>query len=165
LQDNPDHQGPVISYTDLEFHGYSAEEAGLLGSQDVASSYVNAERPVIAMVQMDMTGYTGKQNVVGLVTDYTTPEVTDFHRKLIGTYLTIPYRETKCGYACSDHAPWFKAGYPASFTIESEFDKSSPYIHKKQDTVEHIDFDHMKEFAKLTLSFAVECTTLDPQGA
>jgi hypothetical protein len=36
----------------VEFHWYSAEEAGLLGSQDVAESYEKKGVEVIAMIQV-----------------------------------------------------------------------------------------------------------------
>jgi bacterial leucyl aminopeptidase len=38
----------------LEFHWYSAEEGGLLGSQAIFSSYEKAQRDVKAMLQQDM---------------------------------------------------------------------------------------------------------------
>src|SRR5690606_15141813 len=38
----------------LEFHWYSAEEGGLLGSQDVFRSYERDGRDVVAMLQQDM---------------------------------------------------------------------------------------------------------------
>jgi bacterial leucyl aminopeptidase len=43
--------------------------------------------------------------------------LTEFNKKLVDTYLDIPWVGTKCGYACSDHASFSKAGYPSSFTI------------------------------------------------
>ena len=42
--------------TPVEFHFYSGEEAGLLGSQAIASSYSSAGKTVKAMFQLDMTG-------------------------------------------------------------------------------------------------------------
>ena len=62
----------------------------------------------------------GTQEVVGVITDYTdntyapvlfflpdgspneTLRLTEYNKKLIDAYLDIPYKETKCGYACSD---------------------------------------------------------------
>lgn len=38
----------------LEFHWYSAEEGGLLGSQDIFSRYEKEKREVVAMLQQDM---------------------------------------------------------------------------------------------------------------
>lgn len=42
--------------TPVEFHYFSAEEGGLLGSQAIAKSYEDEGRKVLAMLQMDMTG-------------------------------------------------------------------------------------------------------------
>lgn len=55
-----------------------------------------------------------------------------------------------------DHASWRKLGFPSAFTIESEFDNSNPYIHTTRDVIENLSFDHMKEFAKVAVGFAVE---------
>ncbi|KAG0255046.1 Leucine aminopeptidase 1 [Mortierella polycephala] len=142
----------------VEFHWYSAEEAGLLGSQDVAKSYERKSVDVLAMIQNDMTGYVGTKfpESYGIVVDHVDDELTELVRVYAREYGDIPIRETKCGYACSDHASWAKAGYRSAFAIEGDFSDSSPYIHTSDDTVEHINFDHMKQFAKLALGFAVE---------
>lgn len=42
--------------TPLEFHWYSGEEAGLLGSQDIASQYQNDGVEVQAFMELDMSG-------------------------------------------------------------------------------------------------------------
>lgn len=55
--------------------------------------------------------------------------LTEFIKTLIGKYLAIGYVETKCGYACSDHASWTKYGYPGAFGIESSFENSNQNIH------------------------------------
>ncbi|KAF9096331.1 Leucine aminopeptidase 1 [Mortierella sp. GBA35] len=142
----------------VEFHWYSAEEAGLLGSQDVAKEYQQKGVDVIAMIQNDMTGYVGTKfaESYGIVVDYVDPELTELVRVYAREYGDIPVRETKCGYACSDHASWAKAGYRSAFAIEGDFSDSSPYIHSANDDISHINFDHMKQFAKLALGFAVE---------
>jgi leucyl aminopeptidase len=44
----------------IEFHWYSAEEGGLLGSQAIFQSYEKEARKVKAMLQQDMTGYVQK---------------------------------------------------------------------------------------------------------
>lgn len=41
----------------VEFHFYSAEEGGLLGSLDVFTAYAKQKKHVRAMLQQDMTGY------------------------------------------------------------------------------------------------------------
>lgn len=66
--------------------------------------------------------------------------------------------KTQCGYSCSDHASFQKAGYQAAFAIESTFENSNKNIHSSSDTIDHPEFSftHMREFSKLALAFAVE---------
>ncbi|KAF8639864.1 hypothetical protein AX17_001119 [Amanita inopinata Kibby_2008] len=148
----------------VEFHWYSAEEGGLLGSQAVAKDYAARSVHVIAMSQFDMTAWVkrGTREEVGIITDFTDASLTEFNMKLVDTYLDIPFAETKCGYACSDHASWLKAGYPSVFTIESTFGNSNRFIHSTNDRIdvsEEFSFDHMLEFSKLAVAFAVELGT------
>ncbi|KAI3612472.1 hypothetical protein WG66_009955 [Moniliophthora roreri] len=145
----------------VEFHWYSAEEGGLLGSQAVAADYARRSVNVVAMSQFDMTAWVkrGTREEVGVITDYTDAGLTEFNKKLVELYLDIPYVETECGYACSDHASWRKAGYPSVFTIESSFQNSNKYIHSTNDRIDISDefsFSHMLEFSKLAVGFAVE---------
>ena len=142
----------------IEFHWYAAEEAGLLGSQAVVQHYRKTGQQIYGVLHMDMTAYTGKQNVVGIVTDHTNNELTSLLRKLVGEYLNIPAVDTRCGYACSDHASWTKNGYRSTFPIESEFKNSNRNIHSARDTIDApgYDFDHIYEFAKLAVAFAME---------
>jgi len=145
----------------VEFHWYSAEEGGLLGSQAVAKDYQARGVKVVAMSQFDMTAWVkkGTREEVGVITDYTDNKLTEFNKGLVEEYLAIPYVETKCGYACSDHASWGKAGYPAIFTIESSFANSNHHIHTANDRIDISDefsFSHMLEFSKLAVAFAIE---------
>ncbi|KAF2199209.1 leucine aminopeptidase 1 [Delitschia confertaspora ATCC 74209] len=146
----------------VEFHWYSAEEGGLLGSQAIFQSYEKEGRDVKAMLQQDMTGYVqktldaGEPESVGVITDYVDAGLTDFIKKIITVYCDIPYVLTKCGYACSDHASASKAGYPSAFVIESDFKYSDSKIHTTEDKLEYLSFDHMLQHAKLTLGLAYE---------
>lgn len=146
----------------VEFHWYSAEEGGLLGSQAIFSAYEKEGRDVKAMLQQDMTGYThatlaaGEPESVGVITDFVDPGLTTFIKEVVSTYCTIPFIETKCGYACSDHASASKAGYPSAFVIESDFKFSDKKIHTTEDKMEFLDFNHMLQHARLTLGLAYE---------
>jgi len=145
----------------LEFHWYAAEEVGLRGSQDIAAAYQRDHIVVKAMMQFDMTGYTDptKQEIMGVVTDYTDPELTQFLKQLIVSYSRLEAKDTKCKYGCSDHASWNKAGFRSAFPFEGRFEEASPFIHGKQDTVENVNFNHMKEFCNVAIAFAVELTS------
>ncbi|KAL8695646.1 MAG: hypothetical protein Q9224_003266 [Gallowayella concinna] len=146
----------------IEFHFYSAEEGGLLGSQAIFSAYGKAGRDIKAMLQQDMTGYihktiaAGEPESVGVVTDFVNQGLTEFIKKIITEYCEIPYVLTKCGYACSDHASASKAGYPSAFVIESDFKYSDNKIHTTEDKIEYLNFDHMLQHARLTLGLAYE---------
>ncbi|KAH8680951.1 leucine aminopeptidase 1 [Xylariales sp. PMI_506] len=146
----------------IEFHWYSAEEGGLLGSQAIFSDYEKKGRVVKAMLQQDMTGFiqrtvdAGKPESVGVITDYVDPGLTAFIKKVIEAYCLIPWVETKCGYACSDHASASKAGYPSAFVIESTFEESDNHIHGTDDLIKYLSFDHMLQHARMTLGLVYE---------
>ncbi|CCG22567.1 hypothetical protein CORT_0B08630 [Candida orthopsilosis Co 90-125] len=155
-------KGTYKPYNTLEFHWYSAEEGGLLGSIDVFSRYSSANEIVVGMLQQDMTGYTqgsidaGVEPHFGLIEDYTSVDLNKFIKLIIETYNSIPYHSSECGYACSDHASAIENGYPSSFLIESEMKYSNKYIHSVMDTIDRIDFEHVREHIKLTIAFAYE---------
>lgn len=69
----------------IEFHWYSAEEGGLLGSQAIFNSYKSAGKVVKAMLNQDMTGYVapGTTESIGLFTDYVDASLTTFVGKVI----------------------------------------------------------------------------------
>ncbi|TCD71301.1 Leucine aminopeptidase 1 [Steccherinum ochraceum] len=145
----------------VEFHWYSAEEGGLLGSAAIAQAYEARSANVYAMSQFDMTAWVkqGTREEVGVITDFVDTSLTDFNKKLVDEYLDIPWVGTECGYACSDHASWAKAGYPSVFTIESSFPNSNKNIHSTRDRFDispEFSFSHMLEFSKLAVTFAVE---------
>jgi leucyl aminopeptidase len=146
----------------IEFHWYSAEEGGLLGSQAIFQAYEKEGRDIKAMLQQDMTGYVqktldaGEPESVGVITDFVDPGLTTFIKEIITSYCDIPYVETQCGYACSDHASASKAGYPSAFVIESDFKYSDNKIHTSEDKIEYLSFSHMLQHARLTLGLAYE---------
>lgn len=73
----------------IEFHWYSAEEGGLLGSQAIFKSYEENGRDVKAMLQQDMTGYVqktldaGQPESVGVITDFVDPGLTKFIKTVV----------------------------------------------------------------------------------
>ncbi|KAF2843674.1 Zn-dependent exopeptidase [Patellaria atrata CBS 101060] len=146
----------------IEFHWYAAEEGGLLGSQAIFNNYKSAGRNVKAMLNQDMTGYirgtldAGARESVGIVTDYVDASLTEFIRKVITAYCTIPYVNTQCGYACSDHASASRAGYPSAFVIEAKMEYTSDLIHTTGDTLSTVSYDHMIQHARMTTGFVYE---------
>eukprot|EP01088_Endostelium_zonatum_P013373 TRINITY_DN278_c0_g1_i1.p1 TRINITY_DN278_c0_g1~~TRINITY_DN278_c0_g1_i1.p1 ORF type:complete len:371 (-),score=88.82 TRINITY_DN278_c0_g1_i1:73-1185(-) len=142
----------------IEFHGYAAEEVGLRGSQDIASEYARNKVVVAGMMQLDMVGYykKGTKPAISLTTDYTSGALNGFIRLLVAAYSALPAGSNTCGYGCSDHASWNKAGYMASHPFEAAMKDTSPYIHTASDVLANLDLNHAMEFVKVGLGFVVE---------
>ncbi len=143
----------------IKFMTYSGEEEGLLGSQDIANTFKNQKQNVVAVAQFDMTGFPGAGDQIVFMTDFVNPELTQFSQKLVDTYVKIKWSTDKCGYACSDHASWNKAGYSSVMPFEATMDTDNKAIHTPQDKIELLDFNHSLAFAKLAFSFMAELST------
>lgn len=137
---------------------YAAEERGLVGSQYVVEHFMDNKIPVKAAIQFDMTGYRVKADdpTMWVFTDYTDKSLSNYVAKLIDTYVHVPVDYSYCGYGCSDHASWDEQGIPAAFPCESNFDEHNPYIHSSADTMEKLSLEHMTNFSKLAVAFAIE---------
>lgn len=153
----------------VEFHWYSGEEGGLLGSQDVMTSYSKHGIAVKALFHQDVTGYTPPEPVTnladgddhpgsqfGVFSDFTDPALTEFLKTVVSAYTALTVVEQKCGYACSDHASATRVGYPACAMIEGPLKNTSPWMHTVGDTVDRINWSHMREHCKVSLGMAVE---------
>ncbi|RYP52240.1 hypothetical protein DL768_002559 [Monosporascus sp. mg162] len=112
-----------------------------LGRQAIFSEYEKQGRDVKAMLQQNMIGFiqrtieAGKPESVGVIMEFVDPGLTASIKKVIEEYCEIPWVETRCGYACSDHASVSKAGYPSAFVIESSFGESDDHIHGTGDLI------------------------------
>lgn len=137
---------------------YAAEERGLVGSQYVVKHFMDNSIPVKAVIQYDMTGYRvdPEDPTMWVFTDYTDKSLTNFVAKLIDTYVHVPVDYSECGYGCSDHASWDEVGIPAAFPCESNFEDHNPYIHTSSDTMDLLSLEHMTNFSKLAIAFAIE---------
>lgn len=149
----------------VQIMGYAAEEIGLYGSADIAETYKNQSKNVLAVLQLDMTNYKGSSFDTAINNDgpYTSSELNLFLIDLLEHYNSsgdhiITYGFSKCNYACSDHASWTQNGFNASFTMESAFEDSNPNIHTTNDTFAAMgnDASHSAKFVKIALEFVIE---------
>ena len=146
----------------IQFISYAAEEVGLRGSTDIATTYKNEGKRIKGVLQFDMTNFAGDANQIVLIDDYTTSTQNDYLIQLINHYLPgITWARDKCGYACSDHVSWFRAGYPVSFPFESSFSSHNKHIHSAQDTLGSMNqsAQHSVPFAKLALAYLLELSS------
>ncbi|KAI0634037.1 Zn-dependent exopeptidase [Trametes polyzona] len=147
--------------TPVEFHWYSGEEAGLLGSQAIAKSYKSKGTAVKAFLELDMSAYfaPGSKEVIALEADYIDSGLNNFLKQLIETYSKLDWAmDSECGYACSDHASWYKQGYTTGMLYEAVTGNDNPNIHSTKDTtsVSGFSWSHSLEFAKVALAYVYE---------
>lgn len=143
----------------VEFFGYAGEEAGLLGSRDIAGSYNQTNVNVIAALQLDMTNFNGSASDIWFLTDFTDPGLTSFVESLVDIYLTDLTRgQTRCGYGCSDHASWFREGFASVMPFEARFGDHNGAIHSPSDTLARSgnSADHAMKFARLAATYVAE---------
>jgi leucyl aminopeptidase len=146
------------------FMGYAAEEVGLRGSQEIATSFQTSKYQVIGTLQLDMTNYKGSPTVdIGVLTDasFTNAAQTQFLRDIITTYmqpLGYTYQNTTCGYGCSDHASWHQKGFVASMAFESVFGQHNTNLHKTTDTISISggNANHAVKFSRLAAAYMAE---------
>lgn len=146
----------------VEFIAYAAEEVGLRGSQQIATKYKRQGKPVVGVLQLDMTAFQGDPTDLWIYTDYTNTAQNNFVASLAATYLpTLTVGYDRCGYGCSDHASWTGKGYAASFPFEASFAHDNKAIHTPSDTIATFgsQANHALKFSQLALAFAVELGT------
>jgi bacterial leucyl aminopeptidase len=142
----------------LVFVAYAAEEVGLRGSQGVVKLFQQRGIDVVGAMQLDMTNYQGSDKDIWLMKDFTSGPQNAFLIQLIETYVGATWGLDACGYACSDHASWYRAGVPASMPFESRMRERNMKIHSANDTLETSgnNADHAIKFARLATAYAVE---------
>jgi leucyl aminopeptidase len=142
----------------VKLMAYAAEEAGLRGSREIASSHRSSGANVVGVLQLDMTNFKGSSVDIVLLTDNTNAPQNQFVEQLVDTYVGVPRGTTQCGYGCSDHASWTNAGYPASMPFEALFGQHNTSIHTANDTLARSggNANHALKFAKLAAAYLAE---------
>jgi leucyl aminopeptidase len=142
----------------IKFIAYAAEEVGLRGSLSIVREFRRRDIDVVGALQLDMTNYRGSERDIWLITDHTSAAPNAFLARLIDTYVGASWGYDQCGYACSDHASWNRAGVPASMPFESRADQRNRQIHTAADTLELSgnNADHAVQFARLATAYAIE---------
>jgi len=139
----------------VEFMTYAAEEVGLRGSQAIAVDYQSENREVYAVMQLDMAMFNPADQI-GIIGDFCDPDLTAFLRRIVEEYSDLPWVATTCGYACSDHASWHRAGYAVCYPKESHQSVRNPNLHTTRDTISILDPDHGLQFVRVVIGWFVE---------
>jgi leucyl aminopeptidase len=110
-----------------------------------------------------MTNYkSGAVPDMNLIADYSNAALKNFSVTLFDTYLApkgLTRGNVTCGYACSDHASWTNAGYPAAMMFEAGDPSGDfPYIHTTSDTLATMgeSAQNSVKFAQFALAYLAE---------
>jgi leucyl aminopeptidase len=139
----------------IEFYWYAGEEGGLLGSAEIAQNAKNAGKKVVGVLQLDMTLFPGDGEFkLGSMTDFTSLEMRDLLVQINRDYLNATIIEDKCGYGCSDHASWYRNGYPTLMPFEATMNTMNQNLHTERDVVSaSSSFRHSAMFSKIAVAF------------
>ncbi|KAJ6628010.1 hypothetical protein B0H10DRAFT_1778708, partial [Mycena sp. CBHHK59/15] len=150
----------VVNYIPVspsEFHFYAGEEHGLLGSRAIVAHYEAVGKAVRGMQQFDMTAWhrAGAPEEIALSgSDYQILLTERYrHRHPLGAE-RVP--------ASADHGSWTRAGCQACHPLESRFRMRNPralYADDRMAVSDEFSFDHMLQFSKLAVAFAVELSS------
>jgi bacterial leucyl aminopeptidase len=151
----------------LQLMAYAAEEVGLRGSLSIVREYRKRGVDVVGVLQLDMTNYQGSDRDIWLINDFTDAAQNRFLGRLIDVYVGATWGFDACGYACSDHASWHRAGIPASMPFESRSSDRNRAIHTAKDTLETSGNNaaHAVKFARLAAAYAIELAKTAPAAA
>jgi leucyl aminopeptidase len=137
---------------------YGAGNRDFAGSHYVVQYFEDHLIPVKAVINLDKTGYRAhpEDSTMWVYNDFTDKKLTDYIRQLIKTYVHAPVDSSSCNYKCSDHAIWNEQNISVGFSSESSLKEINPYIGTSSDTMDYLNLEHMTNFCKLALAFAIE---------
>ncbi|PIU00803.1 MAG: hypothetical protein COT74_02565 [Bdellovibrionales bacterium CG10_big_fil_rev_8_21_14_0_10_45_34] len=142
----------------VDFYWYAAEEVGLFGSQDIAEDHKRENKNVVGALQLDMVMYPGLgAGTITSISDFTSPWLRAVLARVNDEYVKARIEESQCRYGCSDHASWYKNGFPSVFPTESSLKHMNKLIHTPNDKINaESSFEHAAIFSKLAVGFALE---------
>jgi len=138
---------------------FAGEEQGLVGSAALATSYVNNDVDLTAMVNLDMIGYPDNAfpQTLYWMSGATTSSLTQLAIELTRTYLGENTLLATTGACCSDQQSFYSRGYPAASIFESRTASNNPNYHQSSDLPATVNFQHV---LRNTRSAAALITTL-----
>jgi hypothetical protein len=146
----------------LRFVTFSGEEQGLLGSDSYAEKAFNNNDNIVAIINLDMIGYTDEINDKVLLYHTDNPDfywLVDKSVNISNKYLdlvninVIPSGPT----GRSDHMGFWLRGYNGIFLTEYEF---NPYYHSSLDTIENMNISYATRISKLSMAILAEISEL-----
>lgn len=144
------HEFHPDNYYTIEFVWFNGEELGLWGSKKYMEKHKN--QPIVAMLNMDMTGRPTGLNAMGF--DAFLPFFKRLAPKLAGFNLTSGIVNKP--WTNSDHMPFMLRGIPV-ITLTAHLDKEQVnYYHSFGDTFDKVRADYLSQASGLIAIVATE---------
>ncbi|HHE56000.1 MAG TPA: M28 family peptidase [Caldithrix abyssi] len=138
------------NYFTLEFVWFNGEELGLWGSKKYMEAH--GEEPIVAMINMDMTGRPTGFNAMGF--DGFVPFLEGLKNQLIG--FDLERGVINRPWTNSDHMPFMMKGIP-NFSLTAHLDKEQvSYYHSLGDTFDKVRADYLSQAAAIVSILTLE---------
>lgn len=130
------------------FAFFGAEEMGMAGSWYFLNRSFGQTDDIVAMINLDMVGRSGRDNALQVYTADANVEMMEIIDMLSGRALSIAPKYTPTDYFPSDHRNFHEKGIPvALFTSGVHRD-----YHTVRDTPDKLDYDQMEKLAEYVFS-------------
>ena len=173
----------------VDFVGFSFEEAGLIGSRQMAQDAAASSRDLLGMFSMEMIGYTCDEPGCQSYPAGTEPlrELGDFLLLVGNTYssslldtfmesssaavpglIVLPLEVSGNGEEVpdvrrSDHAPFWDSGFKA-LLVDDTADLRNPNYHQPTDTLDTLDLQFAADVANASAATVVNALSADENG-
>ncbi len=153
--------GRVLSRQPFDFTvrivAFGAEEYGLHGSRAHAVAARAAGEQILAVLNLDMIGFTDRvPEDLDVVVDTRSEWLAARYIAVTDRYAPLPTtRRLDPLLRASDHAPFWDNGYSAMLGIEDAV-LNNPYYHRATDRVETLNFDFASGAVRATLAVAAD---------
>lgn len=126
------------------FAFFGAEELGMVGSWYFLNRSFNHVDDIVAMINLDMVGRSGRENTMQVYTADANVELMEIINMLSGRALSIAPKYTPTDYFPSDHRLFYEKGIPvALFTSGVHRD-----YHTVRDTPDKLDYGQMEQLVE-----------------
>lgn len=129
---------------------FGAEELGMMGSWYFLNRSFRHADDIVAMINLDMVGRSGRDNTMQVYTADANVEMMEIINWLSGRALSIAPKYTPTDYFPSDHRNFYQKGIPvALFTSGTHRD-----YHTVRDTPDKLDYSQMEKLVEYVYSMA-----------
>lgn len=130
------------------FAFFGAEELGMLGSWYFLNRSFKHTDDIVAMINLDMVGRSGRENAMQVYTADANVELMEIIGYLSGRALSIAPKYTPTDYFPSDHRNFYQKGIPvALFSSGVHRD-----YHTVRDTPDKLDYSQMEKLVEYVFS-------------